>query len=99
MTRRNSSGIVGVRARHETTVKDGRSYNYSGWAAKWPECPRRGGIAFSVTKYGDDDAFVLAALAIEFQSVDRKWLEKKLNKISIKKYKSIVSKKGIDFVD
>ena len=99
MTHRNSSGIVGVWARHETSVRNGRTYEYAGWSARWPGCPKRGGIAFSITKYGDKDAFVLAALAVENETVERDVLEKKLKRMGKKKYASIIAKKEVDFVD
>ena len=99
MSRRNSSGIVGVSPRSELSVRNNRTYAYEGWTACYPGC-RRGGISFSVTKYGDDDAFVLAALAVELETVDRELLEKKLKRIrSQKKYEKILDKKQLIFVD
>lgn len=99
MTERNSSGIVGVSPRSELSVRNGRSYAYQGWTACYPGC-RRGGISFSVSKYGDDDAFVLAALAVELKTVDREVLEKRLKRIrSQKKYARILENKELIFVD
>lgn len=100
MSKRNSSGIVGVWPTIDRHTRGGKKYEYCRWGARWPECPRKGGIRWSVSEYGDNDAFVLAALSREYESVDRDWLLKKLKRIrKTKRYKTILKNKLVDFVD
>ncbi|MDA0766548.1 MAG: hypothetical protein O3A92_06970 [Verrucomicrobia bacterium] len=73
MSHRNSSGVVGVHfAEKKHVAPSGRVYWYPHFYAKWPGCPKRAGIGWSVNQYGFEDAFVLAVLSREMESVDRK---------------------------
>lgn len=100
MTDRNESGVVGVWALVDRHKINGRSYEYCRWGARWPDCPIGGGIRFSVNKHGDDDAFVLACLAVENECVDRKWLARKLSQIKgTARYRNLLKKKMVSFVD
>lgn len=99
MSVRNSSGVVGVWPSIDRRKSGREVLEYCRWGARWPNCPNRGGIRFSVAIYGDDDAFVLACLAVQNKSVDRDWLVKKLNRIRGKKtYNAILDKKVVEFV-
>ena len=41
------------------------------WLGRWAGCPIKEGITFSVLKYGDETAFLLAYLARKWRTVDR----------------------------
>lgn len=75
MTSRNSSGVVGVRLVHSVRRRGEREYGDWRWIAYWPGCENVGGVGFSVQKYGDETAFVLACLARRSETVDRARLE------------------------
>lgn len=100
MSVRNSSGVVGVWPSIDRRKSGKRILEYCRWGARWPDCPYRGGIRFSVSIYGDDDAFVLACLAVQNKTVDRDWLEKKLKRIKGKKtYQEYLDQKNVEFVE
>jgi len=92
LTRRNTSGVVGVSLGQRTVTKaDGSETTYTRWIAKWPECPSRGGMPWSTLTYGEDDAFVLAALSRKLESTDRDEVVAAMEKIRNKKeYKNIL---------
>jgi hypothetical protein len=71
-TKRNTSGIVGVRlaAKRKHSEYD-KKYEYWYWVAHWPGCPFSGGVSWPVNKFGDDGAFVLAVLTRKHESTDR----------------------------
>lgn len=95
MTKRNSSGIVGVWAFLDET----KTNTYCRWYARWPGCPNRGGVSFSADRLGDDDAFICAYLARVHETVDREWIFQKLNSFrKTKKYREVLKQKSIDFV-
>ena len=99
MTKRNSSGVVGVWATIDRHNCNGTCYEYCRWGARWPGCPIRGGIRFSVNTHGDQDAFVLACLAVKHEKADRQWLTRKLNQIKgTKQYRELIKHKMIEFV-
>jgi hypothetical protein len=75
MTRRNSSGAVGVRLVHSVRRRGEREYGDWRWIAFWPGCENAGGVGFSVNKFGDESAFVLACLARRLESTDRAAVE------------------------
>lgn len=74
-TTRNKSGFVGVRFIAVARQRNGQDHPDVRWVATWPGCSRVGGISFSVQKYGDQQAFILAYLARELETLDRDWLE------------------------
>jgi hypothetical protein len=78
MTRRNSSGVVGVRLVHSVRRRGEREYGDWRWIAFWPGCENAGGVGFSVNKFGDETAFVLACLARQLESTDRTAIENSL---------------------
>src|SRR5437867_2017213 len=70
MTKRNRSGYVGVHlARRLIRKPNGNEYEYWRWLATWPGCPFTGGVGWSVTWYGDDDAYILAVLTHKAETV------------------------------
>lgn len=100
MTKRNQSGVVGVHfSEKKHTKPNGKVYWYPQWYTKWPGCPRRGGVAWSVNQFGFDDAFVLAVLTREMESVDRKKILAKFKRLKgTKKYKDILKKCELEYV-
>jgi hypothetical protein len=74
LTPRNNSGVVGVFRHREVHRKpNGRKAVYYSWVARWPGCPSRGGVKWSVRRFGEDDGFVLAVLSrrMEIEGRDR----------------------------
>jgi hypothetical protein len=99
MTRRNSSGVVGVRLTESIRKKNGKEYCDWRWIAFWTGCPYSGGVGWSVNKYGDEQAFVCAYLARKLESIDRAYIERESVRIrAMKKYKKILAQKLIDVV-
>lgn len=72
MTKKNNSGVVGVyRSSGTIRNRDGKTYNCSRWVARWPGCPFRGGLSWSVKEFGEEGAFALAVIARELRTVNR----------------------------
>ena len=64
ISKRNTSGIVGVRLAEKRTGHKPDCGPYLFWVANWSPAPhKRKTCAFSVDKYGDDEAFKLAVKA------------------------------------
>lgn len=96
MTKRNTSGVVGVRLIESIRKKNGKEYCDWRWIAFWPECPLTGGIGWSVNKYGDVQAFVRAVLARRLETIDRERIEREWLRIrGMKKYEKITALKLI----
>jgi len=48
--------------------------------------------------FGDEDAFAMAYLALENETVDREWIKKKMKTFKgTKKYKEVLSRKLLAF--
>ena len=63
-SRRNRSGIVGVRLSKHVDVRGSYEYTYWFWVAQWTDGKgRRRTRSFSVHRYGDEDAYRLALAA------------------------------------
>jgi hypothetical protein len=71
MTKRNRSGIVGVYRSKESLKPNGKVYSCPRWIARWPKCPLRGGLSWSVLQFDEDGAFALAVIGLRAKSVDR----------------------------
>jgi hypothetical protein len=78
MTRRNTSGVVGVRLVHSVRRRGEKEYGDWRWIAFWPGCENAGGVGFSVNKYGDETAYVMACLARKLETVDRDAITREL---------------------
>lgn len=64
---------------------------YYRWTARWPGCPLRGGVNWSWSTYGDEDAYVLAVLSRRLRIVDRDQLVAKLREIAgTEEYRAIL---------
>lgn len=60
-SRRNRSGVVGVRLHKQVDVRGAFEYHYWYWVAQWTDAKgRRRTRSFSVHNYGDEEAFRLA---------------------------------------
>lgn len=63
-SRRNKSGIVGVRLHEQIDTRGDFEYHYWYWVAQWTDgLGRRRTRSFSVHTYGDEEAFRLACEA------------------------------------
>ncbi len=101
MTSRNRSGVVGVfLARSIRRKPNGKKYVYWKWIGKWPDCPLKGGMTWTVNdETPDDDAFALAFLSREMRSVDRDKVRKRLSRIyGSKKHLKIMEDKLLELV-
>ena len=96
---RNTSGVVGVRlARKLLRKPSGKEYEYWSWVANWPGCPRRGGIPWHIgNMQTDEEAFVLAYLSREMESVDREKVRRRFGRIyKHPKHREILKQKQIE---
>ena len=92
-TARNASGVVGVNYTERPVQKRGRTYLSRRWVARWPRCRLNGGMSWGVQHYGYKDAFVLAVLSREMESVDRQRIVDTFNRMrSTPKYAQILSR-------
>ena len=72
-TKRNKSGVVGVRLAKEVQNKpSGAQFIYWCWTANWPGCPKRGGVDWRTHVHGDNDSFVSAVLCRRMETTDKK---------------------------
>jgi hypothetical protein len=96
MTVRNHSGIVGVhKSKHVVHTPYGQEHEYWRWSAHWPGCKNSGGVSWYISRFGDDDAFVLAALTRRIESINRPEIVARLEAIKGKKeYKDILALKN-----
>ncbi|MBI3776348.1 MAG: hypothetical protein HY273_12505 [Gammaproteobacteria bacterium] len=99
MTKRNTSGVVGVRLIESVRKKNGKQYHDWRWIAFWTGCPYSGGIGWSVNKYGDEPAFVRAYLARMLSTIDRARIEREFTRIrGLNKLQKILDRKLIEVV-
>jgi len=78
---KNQSGVVGVYLAMSPITQGGKVYEYWKWIARWPGCERRGGVNWSVLKFGEDDAFALAYLSREMRTIDRSAIVARLKRL------------------
>ena len=94
-TKRNSSGIVGVQLKESSRAKNGNVWTTYSWQAFWPGKP--GGCSWAIAKYGNDQAFVRAAIARRLETSDRRKVEEEFQRVSITpEYREILKKKAQD---
>jgi hypothetical protein len=74
LSKRNSSGVVGVSLRRiEMNRTEGGVYEYWAWVTKWAVNNKTFTTRFNVSRIlSDDDAFVLAVLSRQMESVNKK---------------------------
>lgn len=93
-TKRNASGIVGVQLKHSMKRSKGRRWEHYAWLAFWAEKP--GGISWGIEKYGDNRAFVCAAIARRLETADRDAIEREFARIrGTNEYRTILKQKAI----
>jgi hypothetical protein len=72
LTKKNKSGIAGVyRSAGQLQRANGRKYSSPRWVARWPECPLRGGVSWSVRQFSEEGAFALAVICLDQKTADR----------------------------
>src|SRR2546421_6452559 len=71
MTRRNTSGFVGVHTAYNVIRRRRKTYEYFKWVSRWPGCKLAGGVGWSTNKYGDDEAWVLAVKCRRMENENR----------------------------
>ena len=72
-SRRNQSGVVGVRRHEQTDIRGEWGYTYAFWVAQWTdELGKRRTRSFSANHYGEEEAFRLAVKARRKGMADRK---------------------------
>ena len=95
-TMRNSSGVVGVRLANATRSRNGHDYPDWRWVAFWPGCAQSSGIGWSVNNYGDGRAFVSACLARQSESLDRRRIDARIERLrSTAAYRALLRKKRL----
>lgn len=87
MTSNNRSGVVGIYIAKTTRNKpNGKKYEYWKWIARWPDCPVKGGVSWTINETtSDDDAFALAYLTREMRTTDKKAVLTKFRRIRDRK--------------
>jgi hypothetical protein len=97
MSSRNTSGAVGITLSCANFNAEREGREYWSWKSKWPNCEFKGGIGWSVKKYGQDDAFALAVLSRELRTVDRDVILSKFKKLKgTKKLQKIYDLRALD---
>jgi hypothetical protein len=87
-TRRNSSGVVGVHIKRSAR----RGMDHYAWHAFWPGRP--GGVCWGILKYGNERAFVCAAISRQLETVDRNRVEQEYLRIKrTPEYRRILRRK------
>jgi len=83
MTSNNRSGVVGIYIAKTVRKKpNGKKYEYWKWIARWPDCPVKGGVSWTINeKTSDDDAFALAFLTREMRTADKDAVFSKFKRI------------------
>lgn len=74
-TSRNKTGKVGVRVARDVSRRD-ETQEYRSYVAFWTD-PRgvQRSLKFSLNKYGETRAFLLACIARDHETADRQWVE------------------------
>ena len=96
MSKRNTSGVVGVRLANATSSKKGYVYPDWRWVAFWTDCPQTSGIGWSVNMYGDKRAFVCAYIARKAETIDRDKIDNEFSRLKgTREYKEILKLKQL----
>ncbi len=101
LTKRNKSGVAGISLSRKVENKaSGFKYEYWRWVTRWPNCPHKGGMSWTINEETPDaDAFALAYLSREMECVDRKKVIARLRRLrGTKKLQSIMDQKAIEVV-
>ena len=90
MTRRNTSGVVGVHPAYHVIRRRRKTYEYFKWVSRWPGCKLAGGVGWSTNKHGDDEAWVLAVKCRRMENENREDVISAMSRISPKAYSAIL---------
>lgn len=72
-SKRNQSGVVGVRRHEQTDIRGDWGYTYAFWVAQWTdESGKRKTRSFSANHYGEEEAYRLAVKARKQGMAERK---------------------------
>ena len=72
-SKRNQSGVVGVRRHEQTDIRGDWGYTYAFWVAQWTdEFGKRKTKSFSANHYGEEEAYRLAVKARKKGMAERK---------------------------
>jgi hypothetical protein len=93
MTRRNTSGIVGVHPALRVFRKRGKTYEYFRWVSRWPGCKLAGGVSWSTNVHGEDEAWVLAVTCRRMESENREDVIDAVSRMSSKAYSDILKRR------
>jgi hypothetical protein len=97
LTTRNTSGVVGVSLKASTTRRPSGEYVHYSWQAFWPG--NTSGVRWGIGKYGDDEAFVHAALSRKFETANRATVQAAFRRIKgTPEYRSILRQKSLELV-
>ncbi len=97
LTARNASGLVGVALKSSSKhIESGEHVHYS-WQAFWPG--NASGVRWGIDKYGDDEAFVHAALSRTLETANRSKVQAAFRRIKgTAEYRSILRHKSLELV-
>jgi hypothetical protein len=90
MTRRNTSGVVGVHPHYHIIRRRRKTYEYFNWVSRWPGCKLAGGVRWSTNKYGEDEAWVLAVQCRLMEDENRDDVIDAVSRMSAKTYSKII---------
>ena len=97
LTKRNTSGVVGVTLIGSTTHRPSGDYLHYSWQAFWPG--NAGGVRWGINKYGDNEAFVYAALSRKLETANRAKVQAAFSRIKgTPEYRSILRRKSLELV-
>ena len=90
MTRRNTSGVVGVHPHYHIIRRRRKTYEYFNWVSRWPGCKLAGGVRWSTNKFGEDEAWVLAVKCRRMENENRDDVVDAVARMSPKAYSAIL---------
>ena len=93
MTRRNTSGVVGVHPHYHTIRRRRKTYEYFNWVSRWPGCRLAGGVRWSTNKYGEDNAWVLAVKCREMENENRDDVIDAVSRMGDKAYSTVLKRR------
>lgn len=90
MTRRNTSGVVGVHPAYHVIRKRRKTYEYFRWVSRWPGCRLAGGVGWSTNKHGEDEAWVIAVTCRRMENENRDDVSDAVSRMSRKTQAAIL---------
>jgi hypothetical protein len=93
MTRRNTSGVVGVHPHYHIIRQRRKTYEYFNWVSRWPGRRLAGGVRWSANKYGEDEAWILAVKCRRMENENREDVVEAVARMSPNAYSSILKQR------